>query len=146
MNHPTSRRVRGPWLLAVTLMSAALAQAITPAQTSRTQERDLFVSVLNQSSEPVTGLAPADFVVREDGREPLSKDVAVGFIVLQRPLAEALEDLVFLEAPVGRRRGRTERVPLHELHEHEASAGRRADLLLEIVRHLNVNLVVEAVD
>jgi len=68
MNHPTSRRVPGPWLLAVTLMSAALAQAITPARTSRTQERDLFVSVLNQSSEPVTGLAPADFVVREDGR------------------------------------------------------------------------------
>jgi VWFA-related protein len=68
MIYPSRRPARGLWLVAVILMLAALAQAPTPAQTSRTQERDLFVSVLNQSGEPVTGLVPADFVVREDGR------------------------------------------------------------------------------
>lgn len=58
----------GPWFVALTLVSAALATIITPAQTSRTQERDLFVSVLDQAGRPVTGLAPSEFIVREDGR------------------------------------------------------------------------------
>ena len=68
MIYVSRRQAPIPWLLAVTLLSAALVQATTPAQTSRTQERDLFVSVLDRAGEPVTGLAPADFIVREDGR------------------------------------------------------------------------------
>jgi hypothetical protein len=62
------RRGAGPWLLATWLVAAAIVPAAVHGQAGRAQERDLFVSVLNQSNEPVMGLAPSDFIVREDGR------------------------------------------------------------------------------
>lgn len=55
------------WCLAVAV--AALAAAPIAAQTARTQERDIFVTVLNQAGEPVTGLDADAFVIREDGRQ-----------------------------------------------------------------------------
>lgn len=54
------------WGLALTVACAALAQTAIPAQTGRAQERDLFVSVVDAKGDPVPGLAPADFVVREN--------------------------------------------------------------------------------
>jgi VWFA-related protein len=54
------------WSLALIVVCAAAATITLPAQTGRTQERDLFVSVLDPAGNPVANLAAADFVVRED--------------------------------------------------------------------------------
>lgn len=54
------------WGLALTVACATVAQTAIPAQTGRAQERDLIVSVVNAKGDPVPGLAPSDFVVRED--------------------------------------------------------------------------------
>ncbi len=54
------------WCLALAV--AALAAAPGAAQTARTLERDMFVTVLNQAGEPVPGLAADAFLIREDGR------------------------------------------------------------------------------
>lgn len=51
---------------ACTLIATLLVPPAAPAQT--TVERDLFVSVLNKADAPVMTLAPADFIVKEDGR------------------------------------------------------------------------------
>jgi VWFA-related protein len=61
------------WWLALTVVCAAAAQTPVPAQTARTQERDLFVSVLDAAGNPVTTLSVSDFAVRENrlGREVL---------------------------------------------------------------------------
>lgn len=66
MTRAPRRQNRGVWSLALIVVCAAAATITLPAQTGRTQERDLFVSVLDQAGNPVTGLASGDFVVRED--------------------------------------------------------------------------------
>ncbi len=50
------------------VIAAALSAAAPAAQTARTLDRDLFVSVVDQTGEPVTGLDAREFVIREDGR------------------------------------------------------------------------------
>jgi VWFA-related protein len=53
-------------LAALQLVQIAAVAAAQPAQkASRT--REIYVSVQGRNDEPVTGLTPADFVVREDG-------------------------------------------------------------------------------
>lgn len=58
------RLAPGPWCL---VFAAALAAAPAAAQTARTLERDLFVSVVDQAGQPVTGLEAREFLIREDG-------------------------------------------------------------------------------
>ncbi len=67
MTRRTPRNARALGLLAVTLTLSAAGAAPLSAQAPRTQERDLFVSVLTKAETPATGLAPGDFLVREDG-------------------------------------------------------------------------------
>ena len=66
MTRAPRRQNRGVWWLALIVVCAAVATITLPAQTARTQERDLFVSVLDAAGNPVTNLAPADVLVRED--------------------------------------------------------------------------------
>jgi VWFA-related protein len=67
----------------VVLVVAAALLAISPAG-AQSVERSVFVSVLNQSSEPVPGLGADAFTVREDGtpREVLRVSKATGPIHL----------------------------------------------------------------
>ncbi len=53
---------------AAALLCAAAAMAVPAAASAQAIERDVFVSVLNRSDDPVLNLGPADFIVREDGR------------------------------------------------------------------------------
>ncbi|MDO8835842.1 MAG: VWA domain-containing protein [Vicinamibacterales bacterium] len=66
MTRAPRRQNRGVWWLALMVVCAAVATITLPAQTGRTQERDLFVSVLDSAGNPVTDLAAGDFIVRED--------------------------------------------------------------------------------
>ena len=63
-------RTRGIPALAA-LCGAVIVATAPPvaaqARMSRTTDRSMFVSVLNNEGAPVTGLTAADFVVREDG-------------------------------------------------------------------------------
>ncbi len=54
--------------LALALTATTLAHAVGTAQTSA-RERGMYVSVLDGEGAAVTGLGPADFVVREDGAQ-----------------------------------------------------------------------------
>jgi hypothetical protein len=72
MTSPLRRSATGLSFPAFALFCASLAAAPAPAQTARTQERDLFVSVIDQSGAPVANLDAQAFVVREDG---LSREV-----------------------------------------------------------------------
>lgn len=56
----------GRWSRSVVAALAALLVASSAA--SQSVEREMFVSVLNKADEPVMTLAPADFIIREDGR------------------------------------------------------------------------------
>ncbi len=51
------------WLLA----SAARPFGAVDVSAQSATERDIYVSVLNKADEPVTGLQPDDFIVRENG-------------------------------------------------------------------------------
>ena len=60
--HPSLRRV-----LAIAIAVAVLPSS-SPRLTAQARERTLFVSAVNDKGEPVEGLGPDAFVVREDGR------------------------------------------------------------------------------
>ena len=63
--HPSRPPARQPLLLVLAALAALLVA--TPAA-SQPVERDMYVSVLNQSDTPVLTLGVSDFIVREDGR------------------------------------------------------------------------------
>jgi hypothetical protein len=66
MSRRTHRNVRALGFLAVTLTLQTAGATLLSGQAPRTVDRDLFVSVLTNAGAPATGLAPGDFVVRED--------------------------------------------------------------------------------
>ena len=61
------RRLRRPLTLAIAAVLCLLAAASFSAQAPR--ERAMFVSAVDEKGEPVQGLGPNDFAVREDGAE-----------------------------------------------------------------------------
>ena len=50
------------------LLALLTGLALAPLATAQTTEQTMYVSVLDGEDRPVPGLAPDDFVVREDGR------------------------------------------------------------------------------
>jgi len=58
---------RGLSALLVVSALAAGAYAQTPARAADVRNREIYVSVLDNKGAPVTGLTPADFVIKEDG-------------------------------------------------------------------------------
>ena len=75
-SHP--RRLPRPLLLAIGAALCLLATTSFSAQAPR--ERTMFVSAVDDKGEPVPGLGPNDFIVREDGaqREVLRVSRAIG--------------------------------------------------------------------
>ena len=53
--------------LIVTMLVLALAAALVPLRAQGPRERTMFVSAVNAQGEPVAGLGPDDFIIREDG-------------------------------------------------------------------------------
>jgi VWFA-related protein len=78
----------------VLLISLALSAAAPRAAA----ERDIFVSVVNDKKEPVEGLAPGDFVVREDGvaREVLRVEPATA----PMQIALLIDDSAAADSPI----------------------------------------------
>jgi len=66
MTRLARRSNHGEWRLALVVICAAAAAIALQAQTGRTQERDLFVSVVDGSGNPVADLDARAFVVREN--------------------------------------------------------------------------------
>jgi len=61
------RPLTGPLMLAIAAVLCLLATTTFNAQTPR--ERAMFVSAVDEKGEPVQGLGPNDFIIREDGAE-----------------------------------------------------------------------------
>ena len=96
----TSRLVRTLFALAVSAALASLA-ADSPAAQRESRERTLFVGAVDDNGEPVAGLGPDAFVVREDGvrREVLRVARAtepIDVAVLVDNSAAAQDDILFL--------------------------------------------------
>jgi VWFA-related protein len=65
---PTEVPMRVPGII-LSLAAVSAVLAACPQAVAQTTERTLFVTVVDDKGAPVSGLGPADFVVREDGRE-----------------------------------------------------------------------------
>lgn len=96
----TSRLARTLFALAVSAALASLA-ADSPAAQRESRERTLFVGAVDDNGEPVAGLGPDAFVVREDGvrREVLRVARAtepIDVAVLVDNSAAAQDDILFL--------------------------------------------------
>jgi VWFA-related protein len=61
------RPLTGPLMLAIAAVLCLLATTTFSAQAPR--ERAMFVSAVDEKGEPVQGLGPNDFIIREDGAE-----------------------------------------------------------------------------
>jgi VWFA-related protein len=60
-------RSRRALLVGLGLVFAVAAAARQPVNAQSPRERTMFVSAVDQKGEPVEGLGPGDFVIREDG-------------------------------------------------------------------------------
>lgn len=72
-------RSRRALVVALGLVFAVAAAARQPVSAQSPRERTMFVSAVDQKGEPVEGLGPDDFVIREDGaaREVLRASHAI---------------------------------------------------------------------
>jgi len=93
----TTSRQR-PGLVAALGIALALAFALPPAVGAQSpRERTMFVSAVDQKGEPIEGLGPDDFVIREDGatREVLRvshaiEPIDIAFLVDDSAASESL--------------------------------------------------------
>ena len=65
----TTFRHRRALALALGIAFAGAATARLPVSAQTPRERTMFVSAVDQKGEPVEGLGPGDFVIREDGAQ-----------------------------------------------------------------------------
>jgi len=65
----TTFRLRRALALALGIAFACAASARLPVSAQTPRERTMFVSAVDQKGEPVEGLGPGDFVIREDGAQ-----------------------------------------------------------------------------
>jgi VWFA-related protein len=65
----TTFRHRRALALALGIAFACAATARLPVSAQTPRERTMFVSAVDQKGEPVEGLGPGDFVIREDGAQ-----------------------------------------------------------------------------
>jgi len=65
----TTFRLRRALALALGIAFACAATARLPVNAQTPRERTMFVSAVDQKGEPVEGLGPGDFVIREDGAQ-----------------------------------------------------------------------------
>ena len=65
----TTFRLRRALALALGIAFACAATARLPVSAQTPRERTMFVSAVDQKGEPVEGLGPNDFVIREDGAQ-----------------------------------------------------------------------------
>src|ERR1044072_5507735 len=100
MRKPLWSRLALASALAVALALTATSPASVAAQNADTRERTLFVGALNEAGEPVDGLGPDAFVVREDGarREVLrvsraTEPIDIALLVDNSTAAE--EEIIF---------------------------------------------------
>jgi VWFA-related protein len=63
----TSSRSRRPLAVALGIAFASAIAVWQPVAAQTPRERTMFVSAVDQKGEPVEGLGPNDFVIREDG-------------------------------------------------------------------------------
>ena len=63
----TTFRLRRALALALGIAFACASTARFPVGAQAPRERTMFVSAVDQKGEPVEGLGPGDFVIREDG-------------------------------------------------------------------------------
>ena len=93
----TTSRQR-PGLVGALGIALALALALPPAVGAQgPRERTMFVSAVDQKGEPIEGLAPDDFVIREDGatREVLrvshaSEPIDIAFLIDDSAASQSL--------------------------------------------------------
>jgi VWFA-related protein len=65
----TTFRLRRALALALGIAFACAAAGRLPVNAQTPRERTMFVSAVDQKGEPVEGLGPGDFVIREDGAQ-----------------------------------------------------------------------------